>query len=78
MTLLQLSRNGLRAITGGKISDGNDQADRVYPIATAATDAVVTELYKVIDELRADREAWREQAQRLAQREPQRRWWWSR
>jgi hypothetical protein len=75
MTLLQLSRNGLRAITGGKISEGNDQADRVYPIATAAADAVVTELYKVIDELRADRDAWREQAQRLAQREPQRRWW---
>jgi hypothetical protein len=35
----------------------------------------VTELYKVIDELRADRDAWREQAQRLARREPQRRWW---
>ena len=80
MTLLQLSRNKLRAITVAKVSDKKDDepsetVDRVYPIATAVADGIVTQLYKVIDELRADRDAWREQAQRLAQRPPQWRWW---
>jgi hypothetical protein len=77
MMLLQFSKDRLRAITGGKVSDKKDdepseKVDRVYPIATTVADGIVTQLYKVIDELRADRDAWREQAQRLA---PQR--WWS-
>jgi hypothetical protein len=85
--LLQFSRNkirALRAITGEKVSETKEEfvapaeLHRVYPVATIATDAMVAELYKVIDDLRADRDAWREQAQRIALRAPQRRWWWSR
>ena len=36
------------------------------PETTAATDALVAELRTVIADLRADRDSWREQAQRLA------------
>ena len=70
----------LRAIKGGKVPDTNDQivepaeVHRIYPAASAAVDARVIELYKLIDDLRADRDAWREQAQHLARRP----WWWSR
>ena len=60
----------LRAIQGENIADTNDP----YPAATAAVDARTVELYKLIDELRADRDAWREQAQYLARRAR----WWSR
>jgi hypothetical protein len=56
MTLLQLS-----TITGAK---ARDQANRVYPIAIAVADGIVTKLYKVIETLRADLHS--------------RRWWWSR
>jgi hypothetical protein len=72
----------LRAIKGGKNSDTRGQVvepaevHRIYPVATAAADARVAELYKLVDDLRTDRDAWREQAQRLALRAPRRRWWW--
>jgi hypothetical protein len=52
----------LRAIQGESIADTNDP----YPAATAAVDARAVELYKLIDDLRADL------------REPHRRWWRSR
>ena len=74
----------LRAITGGKASDTTEQAGepasvhQLYPITTAAADARFAELYKQIDDLRADRDAWREQTQRLALPPPPRRRWWSR
>jgi hypothetical protein len=54
---------GLRAIAGAKVSDANHQADRVYRIAAAAANGIVTELYKAIEVLRADLHYWR------------RRWW---
>ena len=41
-----------RAVTGGKVSEVNDQAHRVCPIAVA--DGMVTKLYKIIEALRAD------------------------
>jgi hypothetical protein len=41
----------------------------------ASTDALVAELRGVIADLRADRDAWREQAQRLALPAPRRPWW---
>ena len=44
----------LRAITGAKVSEANDQAHRVYPIAIAVADGIVTKLYKIIEALRAD------------------------
>jgi hypothetical protein len=47
----------LRAITGGKVSDTKDEGGEVaeiYPIAIAIADGIVTELYKVIEALRAD------------------------
>src|SRR3954447_25767385 len=34
--------------------------------AEAATEALIAELHRVIDDLRQDRDEWREQAQRLA------------
>jgi hypothetical protein len=70
----------LRAIKGRNIPDTNDQivepaeVHRIYPAASAAVDARAVELYKLIDDLRADRDAWREQAQYLARRAR----WWSR
>jgi len=73
----------LRAIRGGNTADAKDQVvepaevHHLYPVATAAGDARMAELYKMIDDLRADRDAWREQAQRLALRPPARRRWWS-
>jgi hypothetical protein len=42
----------LRAITGAQVSDA--RADRVYPIAVAVANGVVTGLYKVMEALRAD------------------------
>ena len=45
---------GLRAVAGAKVSDANHQADRVYRIAVAAANDIVTELYKAIEVLRAD------------------------
>jgi|SRR6516164_9871221 hypothetical protein len=42
----------------------------------AATDALVLELRAVIADLRANRDHWREQAQRLALPAPPRRPWW--
>jgi hypothetical protein len=71
----------LRAITGGKTADNQvvpAEVHHLYPVATAATDARFADLYKMIDDLRADRDAWREHAQRLAMRPPSRRRWWSR
>lgn len=53
----------LRAITGAKVSDANHQVDRIYRIAVAAANGIVTELYKAIEVLRADLHYWR-------------RWWW--
>jgi hypothetical protein len=43
--------------------------------ADAATNALVSELRAVIDDLRRDRDAWRDQAQRLALPAPVRPWW---
>jgi hypothetical protein len=43
-----------RAITGAKASDANHEADRVYPIAVAVANGIMTGLYKVIEVLRAD------------------------
>src|SRR5262249_19874767 len=43
--------------------------------ADAAADALVAELRGVIADLRADRDQWREQAQRLALPAPRRPWW---
>ncbi len=43
--------------------------------ADAATDALVAELRAVVADLRADRDAWRAQAERLALPPPRRRWW---
>jgi hypothetical protein len=71
----------LRALQNRNIAETNNQivepaqVHRIYP---AAVDVRTLELYKLIDELRADRDAWREQAQRLALRVSRRRWWWSR
>jgi hypothetical protein len=47
---------------------GNDRQppDNGLAPTTAATDALVAELRSVIADLRQDRDAWREQAQRLA------------
>jgi hypothetical protein len=55
MTLLQFSRDKLRAITVGKASDKKDDepSETVDRVSTAVADGIVTELYKVIDELRA-------------------------
>ncbi len=89
MTLLQLSRDGLRAITGGKAKEpvetaGQEPAEtaeihRIYPVAPAANPRLV-ELLKLVEELRADREdlrrdrdAWRG----LAIQARRRLWWWS-
>jgi hypothetical protein len=44
----------LRSITGAKVSDANYEADRVYPIAGAVANGLVTGLYKVMEALRAD------------------------
>ena len=68
----------LRAIRSGQVSDTKNQAavepdaerHHIYPIATTAADARMAELYKLVDDLRADRDAWRDQAQRLAVRVP--------
>jgi hypothetical protein len=70
----------LRAINDTKDSKVEPaEVHRIYRVAPATTDARVTELYKLVDDLRADRDAWREQAQRVALRvPPRRRWWWSR
>jgi len=55
---LQFNRNRLRAIIAGKCSDTKDEggevAESIYPIAIAVADGIVTELFKVIDALRAD------------------------
>ena len=54
---------------------------RIYPVANTAADPRLVELLKVVEELRADREdlrtdrdAWRD----LALQARRRRWWWSR
>jgi hypothetical protein len=41
-----------QAVTGAKVSEVNDQAHRVCPIAVAG--GMVTKLYKIIEALRAD------------------------
>jgi hypothetical protein len=85
-----LGMNKLRAIAGGKLptKDKDDQSPvetaevhRIYPVANAAADLRLVELLKLIEELRADREdlrtdrdAWRD----LALQARRRRWWWSR
>jgi hypothetical protein len=60
---------------------------RVYPVVQTATerdqaarqdataDALVAELRAVIADLRCDRDAWKEQAQRLALPKPAMTWW---
>jgi hypothetical protein len=79
----------LRAIKSGKHPRYNPadvcgiepaEVHRLYPAARAAVDARAVELYNKLihDDLRADRDAWRGQAQRLARRVLHRRWWWSR
>jgi len=74
----------LQAIRGGKSADTPNQViepaevHHLYHGVAAAADARIAELYKVVDDLRADRDAWREQAQRLAMRPLPRRRWWSR
>ena len=52
---------------------GNDR----HPTENGATDALVAELRTVIADLRQDRDAWRDQAQRLALPAPSQpgRWW---
>jgi hypothetical protein len=82
-----LGMNTLRAITGGKLSvkepaeTATDQEQvetaevhRIYPVATTATDPRLVELLKLVEELRADRDAWRD----IALQARRRRWWWSR
>jgi hypothetical protein len=85
-----LGMNKLRAIAGGKppTKDKDDQSPvetaevhRIYPVASAAADPRLVELLKLIEELRADREdlrtdrdAWRD----LALQGRRRRRWWSR
>ena len=80
----------LRAIAGGKlpVKDKDDQAPvetaevhRIYPVANTTADPRLVELLKSVEELRADREdlrtdrdAWRD----LALQARRRRWWWSR
>jgi hypothetical protein len=65
----------LLLLTGGKAADTEPEVQHIYP---APADARFAELYKQIEDLRADRDAWREQAQRLALRALNpRRWWWS-
>jgi hypothetical protein len=47
----------LRAFTDGKVSDTKDEggeAAEIYSIAIAVANGIVTELYKVIEVLRAD------------------------
>jgi hypothetical protein len=81
--------NKLRAIAGGKFP-ANDQGlvktataevHRIYPVANTTADPRLVELLKLVEELRADREdlrtdrdAWRD----LALQARHRRWWWSR
>jgi hypothetical protein len=87
-----LGMDTLRAITGGKPSakepteTATDQepvetaeVHHIYPVATTATDARITELLKLIEQLRADRDdlrtdrdAWRDIALQARRR------WWSR
>jgi hypothetical protein len=57
------------------------EVHRIYPVANPAADPRLIELLKAIEELRADREdlrtdrdAWRD----LALQARRRRWWWSR
>jgi hypothetical protein len=63
-------------------ADDTTAAPRAAPgdIATVPLlcppDALVAELRAVIADLRSDRDAWREQAQRLALPAPGRRTWW--
>ena len=85
-----LGMSKLRAIAGGKlpVKDKDDQTPvetaevrRIYPVANTTADPRLHELLKLIEELRADREdlrtdrdAWRD----LALQARRRRWWWSR
>src|SRR5262245_16638509 len=71
----QMTLPKLLQFTGGKASDTEPIVQHIYP---APADTRFAELYKQIEDLRADRDAWREQAQRLALPAPRRRWWWSR
>jgi hypothetical protein len=57
------------------------EVHRIYPVANTAADPWLIELLKLVEELRADREdlrtdrdAWRD----LALEARRRRWWWSR
>jgi hypothetical protein len=57
------------------------EVHRIYPVANTAADPRLIELLKLVEELRADREdlrtdrdAWRD----LALQARRRRWWWSR
>ena len=54
----------LRAIKGG---EAPAEVHYIRPVAPAVD---VAELYKQLDALRADRDAWKHQAQRLALRVP--------
>jgi hypothetical protein len=56
------------------------EVHRIYPVANTAADPRLVELLKLVEELRADREdlrtdrdAWRD----LALQARRRRWWWS-
>lgn len=68
--------NVLRTIKDGQVSNTKDQAvepaevHHIYPVATKAADRKMAELYKLVENLRADRDAWKDQAQRLALRVP--------
>jgi len=57
----------LRAIKGEQVSI---EPPEVHYIRSLAPALDVAELYKQLDELRADRDAWKSQAQRLALRVP--------
>jgi len=57
------------------------EVHRIYPVANTTADPRLVELLKLVEELRADREdlrtdrdAWRD----LALQARRRRWWWSR
>ena len=64
----------------GPVETATAEVHRIYPVANTAADPRLVELLKLLEELRADREdlrtdrdAWRD----LALQARRRRWWWS-
>ena len=65
----------------GLVKTATAEVHRIYPVANTAADPRLVELLKLVEELRADRDdlrtdrdAWRD----LALQARRRRWWWSR